>query len=125
MFVGPLVADVDVAGVTDHGGVPGLLQRLHQARRSVALRHRLILLVLGDLLDDRADLLVHGDDHDEGRGSEGPAPADRGPDVEACEVEDVDGEHGPRPQADEEKGEKDGGGVGSNLGCAEFADDDF
>ena len=84
----------------------------------------LVLLVPLQLLHHRLHLLEQRDEDNEGGGGEGPSSADHGPGVELSEVEDVDGEHGARPDNNEEDGEADSGNVGGDLGGSELADDD-
>ena len=124
VFVGPLEADVDGALVQTCWRTV-LLERLGQPLARSLLPRRSLRLVLRQLLDHREDLLVERHDDDEGSGSEGPASADGRPDVEPSQVEDVDGEHGTRPQDDEEEGEEDGSGVCRHLGCPELPDDNL
>jgi len=124
MLVVPLEAVVNVASLSVGWGSV-LLQWLDYALGCVLFIHHPVLRILGILLDDGLDFLVHGDDDDEGGSGESPDTADRCPDVEACQVEDVDGEHGAGPDTDEKQSEEHGRAVGGDLGCAEFADDYF
>merc|ERR1719239_1777594 len=123
VLVGPLVADVDIARCL--AGTVLLLQRLAHPLTPVLRIGFLVPLVPCNLLDDGNNFLVHRHNHDEGCCTEGPHPADRCPDVEAVVVEDVGGEHGARPDADEEEGEEDGGSVRSDLGRPELPDDNL
>ena len=104
MLVGSLVADVDVARCLVARTVL-LLKRLADALGSVVRFRFVVLLVPRDLLDDGNNLLVHGHNHNEGCSTESPHAADCCPDVEAIVVQDVGGEHGAWPDADEEEGE--------------------
>merc|ERR1740123_2540087 len=124
VLVGPLVANVHAAACCSARTVL-LLERLAHTLAPVLRIRFLLPLVPCNLLDDGNNLLVHRHNHDEGCRTESPHPADRRPDVEAVEVEDVGGEHGARPDADEEEGEEDGGGVGGDLGRPELPDDNL
>ena len=88
------------------------------------IRHGgLVFLVPLKLLEDRHDLLDEGDQDYEGSGCEGPAPADHGPCIELGIVEDVNSEHGARPDDNKQDGEADRSDVGGDLGSPELADD--
>ena len=67
-----------------------LLHVLHQRLvLTSVLHHPSLLRVLLQLLEDGGNLLEERKDDDDSGSSEGPASADRRPDVEAVEVKDV------------------------------------
>ena len=102
-----------------------MLQRLHQSLVLTLVVHPRLLLVLLQLLQDGGDLLEEGEDDDDSSGGERPASADRGPDVEAVEVKDVNREHRSGPDTHEKYCEKNGGSVGCDLGSPELPDDNL
>ena len=66
-----------------------LLHVLHQRLVLTPVLHLTLLRVLLQLLEDGGHLLEERKDDDDSGSSEGPASADRRPDVEAVEVKDV------------------------------------
>ena len=90
------------------------------------IRHGgLVFLVPCKLLEDCLDLLNEGDQDNEGGSGEGPAPADHSPGVELRIIENINGEHGSRPDDNKQDGEADSSNVGGDLGSPELADDNI
>ncbi len=73
----------------------------------------------------QTDLLHQRHNDDEGAGHEPPDPTEDRPSVEAVKLQDVDAEHRPRPDENEECGEGQTGAVGRQLGSPELLDDDL